>query len=111
MTDWLSAIAAASELSPEAARDLDEHGFVVLPGPVAPGQVERLAGAYDAAVASAAEEDVKIGSRDRLLRAHAARNARATRAARTVRARALSRCGKAINQQSPQLASPSIFPL
>lgn len=62
MTDWLSAVAAAGELSPDAARGLDEHGFVVLPGPVAPGQVERLAGAYDAAMASAAAEDVKIGS-------------------------------------------------
>lgn len=62
MDDWFSTIAAASELSPDAARSLDERGFVVLPGPVPPGQMERLAGAYDAAVASAAGEDVKIGS-------------------------------------------------
>lgn len=62
MDDWFSVIAAASELSPDDARGLDERGFVVLPGPVPPGQMERLAGVYDAAVASAAEEDVKVGS-------------------------------------------------
>lgn len=62
MEDWFSAVAASSELSPDAARGLDERGFVVLPGPVPPGQVERLAGAYAAAVASAVGDDVKIGS-------------------------------------------------
>lgn len=62
MDDWLSVITAASELSPDAVRSLDERGFAVLPGPVPPGQMDRLAGAYDAAVASAAGEDVKIGS-------------------------------------------------
>ena len=60
--DWLSVIAAASALSPNAARGLDEHGFVVLPGPTPPGQMERLAAAYAAAVASAVGDDVKIGS-------------------------------------------------
>src|SRR5262245_60737553 len=62
MDDWFSALAAGSELPPDAARELHERGFVVLPGPVPPGQMERLASAYDAAVASAAGEDVRIGS-------------------------------------------------
>ena len=63
MRDWLNAIArAASDLSPDEARDLEERGFVVLPGPVGPEQMERLSGAYDAAVASATVDEVKTGS-------------------------------------------------
>jgi hypothetical protein len=34
-----------------AASALQERGFVVLPGPVPPGRVERLANAYTVAVA------------------------------------------------------------
>jgi len=45
----------------EAADTLRERGFVVLPVPAA-ADMQRLAGAYDAAVASAAPEDVKAGS-------------------------------------------------
>ena len=46
----------------DAASQLQERGFVVLPGPVPSDRVERLANAYTAAVASATVDDVKIGS-------------------------------------------------
>ncbi len=46
----------------DAASQLQERGFVVLPGPVPWDRVERLANAYTAAVASATVDDVKIGS-------------------------------------------------
>jgi hypothetical protein len=62
MDDWFGTLAAGSALPPDAARALHERGFIVLPGPVPPGQMERLAGAYDDAVASATGDDVKTGS-------------------------------------------------
>jgi hypothetical protein len=56
---------ARAELAPAArsegfARDLLEHGFVVIPGPVPPAEMPRLADAYDTVVAAAAAEDVSI---------------------------------------------------
>ena len=62
MDDWFSSLAAGGTLPPDAARALHERGFVVLPGPVPPGQMERLANAYDNAVASATGDDVKTGN-------------------------------------------------
>jgi ectoine hydroxylase-related dioxygenase (phytanoyl-CoA dioxygenase family) len=61
MSDWFSTLAAGSELPMEAASELQERGFVVLPGAVPSDQVERLATAYNAAMASATVDDVKIG--------------------------------------------------
>ena len=61
MSDWFRRLAAGSELPMEAASELQERGFVVLPGPVPSGRVERLINAYTAA-ASAAAADAKIGS-------------------------------------------------
>jgi hypothetical protein len=49
-------------LSTSAAQELDERGFVVLPGPLFPERLGQLADAYDAAVASASAEDVRVGS-------------------------------------------------
>jgi hypothetical protein len=62
MDDWFQALAARTELRPDAARELDERGFVVLPGPMPDAEMEQLARAYDAAVASATGDDVKVGS-------------------------------------------------
>lgn len=62
MDAWFSALAADGELPPDAARELHERGFVMLPGPVPSGQMERLAAAYDGAAASAPGDDVKTGS-------------------------------------------------
>ena len=53
MSDWFSTLAAGSELPMDAASELQERGFVVLPGPVPPDRVEQLANAYTAAMASA----------------------------------------------------------
>ena len=62
MSDWFSTLAAGSELSMDAAAELQERGFIVLPGPVPSDRVERLANAYTAAAASATAEHVRIGS-------------------------------------------------
>jgi ectoine hydroxylase-related dioxygenase (phytanoyl-CoA dioxygenase family) len=48
------------ELPAEACQELDERGFIVIPGPVL--DIARLAAAYDAVVRSADPEDVKVGS-------------------------------------------------
>jgi hypothetical protein len=62
MFDWFSTLAAGSELPADAASELQERGFVVLPGPVPPDRMERLANAYTAAVDSATGDDIRIGS-------------------------------------------------
>ena len=60
--DWFSTLAAESELPMDAASDLQERGFIVLPGPVPSERMELLVDAYTAAVASATGDDIKIGS-------------------------------------------------
>jgi hypothetical protein len=61
MDPWFSVIAAGSELSADSVKELDEVGFVVIPGPVAPPQLSRLAAVYDAAVSAADPADVGSG--------------------------------------------------
>jgi ectoine hydroxylase-related dioxygenase (phytanoyl-CoA dioxygenase family) len=58
--------AAESELPPDAARQLGNLGFVILPGPVIPGGSARLSEAYDRAVSTADPEDVSIRSSTRV---------------------------------------------
>lgn len=62
MHDWFSVIGAGCELPASAVRELRDVGFIVIPGPVSPDGLPRLAAAYDAAVASAAPDDVSVGS-------------------------------------------------
>ena len=62
MRDWFTEIAAGSDLPAAAASTLQESGFVVIPGPAQPGQIQRLVDAYDAAVTSATADDIRIGS-------------------------------------------------
>jgi ectoine hydroxylase-related dioxygenase (phytanoyl-CoA dioxygenase family) len=62
MHDWFSVIGAGRELSAGAARDLRDDGFVVIPGPVAPEGLARLAAAYDRVVDSAVPDDLSVGS-------------------------------------------------
>jgi hypothetical protein len=62
MSDWFSALAAGSELPMDAASQLQERGFVVLPGAVPSDRMGRLVNAYTAAFASAAGDDIRIGS-------------------------------------------------
>jgi ectoine hydroxylase-related dioxygenase (phytanoyl-CoA dioxygenase family) len=61
MDDWFSIIAAGCELPASAAGELDEIGFVVVPGPVATPQLSRLAAVYDAAVSAADPADLGSG--------------------------------------------------
>jgi len=61
MDHWFSVIAASSELPADSVKELDEVGFVVIPGPVAPPQLSRLAAVYDAAVSAADPADVGGG--------------------------------------------------
>jgi hypothetical protein len=58
--NWHGIIAAESELPLEAARQLRERGFVVMPGPEIPGGWARLSQAYDTAVLTADPRDVSI---------------------------------------------------
>jgi ectoine hydroxylase-related dioxygenase (phytanoyl-CoA dioxygenase family) len=46
----------------DAVSELAERGFVTIPGPVPPDRMDRLINAYDAAVASATGDDIRIGS-------------------------------------------------
>jgi len=46
----------------DAASELRERGFTVVPGAVPGDRIDALAAAYDAAIASAAADDVRIGS-------------------------------------------------
>lgn len=62
MLDWFGTLAAGSELPAAAVSSLQERGFVVHHGPVRPGRMRLLADAYDAAVTSATDDDIKIGS-------------------------------------------------
>ena len=59
MFDRFSTLTAGSELPMDATSELQERGFVVIPGPVRP---DVLANAYTAAVASATSDDIRIGS-------------------------------------------------
>jgi len=66
MDDWYSVIAAESDLSPDAARQLHDAGFVVIPGPEIQGGWARLCAAYDRAVLTADPSDVSIRSSTRV---------------------------------------------
>ena len=63
MSDWFRALTAGHELPAPAASELEERGFVVLPGVVGAGSLERLTTAYTEAVTSATGDDIRIGSR------------------------------------------------
>ena len=54
-------IATGNDLRSIDARELHERGFVVLPGPMSVGSMERVSSAYDSIVASANAEDVHTG--------------------------------------------------
>lgn len=62
MDEWFSRLAVGACLPSDAGHELEERGFVVLPGPVSAGRTKHFARAYDAAVASAAYDDVRTGS-------------------------------------------------
>ncbi|MDP1561184.1 MAG: hypothetical protein Q8M16_07290 [Pirellulaceae bacterium] len=62
MNEWFDRLSVNGTLPADAAAKLQDHGFVVIPGPVPPSGIARLVDAYDAAIVSAIEVDVKVGS-------------------------------------------------
>lgn len=62
MDDWFSVIASNSELPSGTAEELDDTGFVVIPGAVGNERLAQMADAYDSAVSCATPDDVSIGS-------------------------------------------------
>ncbi len=62
MQDCFSAMMDSFELCAGARQELDEDGFTVIPGPVAVENLAHLVNAYDAAIDSAAPDDVKVAS-------------------------------------------------
>src|SRR3712207_1612896 len=61
MHNWFGVIGAGRELPAGALQNLREGGLAVIPGPVPPDGLARLAAAYDRAVAAADPEDVSVG--------------------------------------------------
>jgi ectoine hydroxylase-related dioxygenase (phytanoyl-CoA dioxygenase family) len=66
MDDWYRMLAEESALTPDAARQLRDIGFVVRPGPEIEGGWARLSQAYDRAVLTADPSDVSIRSSTRV---------------------------------------------
>jgi Phytanoyl-CoA dioxygenase (PhyH) len=62
MPGFLSAMMDGFELSASTCRELDEAGVTVVPGPVPTEDLVHLGAAYDAAIASAALDDVKVAT-------------------------------------------------
>jgi Phytanoyl-CoA dioxygenase (PhyH) len=62
MQECLSAMMAGFELSAGAYEELDKAGFTVVPGALPAGDLVSVAAAYDAAVESAAPDDIRVGS-------------------------------------------------
>jgi hypothetical protein len=65
-TDWYSAIAAESHLPPQAARDLHDQGFTIVPGPALPNGPDQYSAAYDREVAAADPSDISVRSSTRI---------------------------------------------
>ena len=62
MHDWFNTVAAPGQLAVATALDLEQRGFAVIPGPVASSRMASLGEAYDAVMASATSDDIRIGS-------------------------------------------------
>lgn len=62
MIDWFADLATENALPPGAATELQERGFIVLPGVVPSDRLDRLSNLYNAAVESATGNDIKVGT-------------------------------------------------
>lgn len=60
--DWFSTIATGSEPPADAASELQELGFVILPGPEPTERPDLFASAYDAAIGAVTSDDIRVGS-------------------------------------------------
>jgi ectoine hydroxylase-related dioxygenase (phytanoyl-CoA dioxygenase family) len=62
MEDWFSLIKMGFELSTDSLEELQEVGFVVIPGPFESRDLPQIAAIYDSVLESASAVDKKIGS-------------------------------------------------
>jgi ectoine hydroxylase-related dioxygenase (phytanoyl-CoA dioxygenase family) len=62
MNDWLNLIKTGGELSTDALKDLEDVGFLVIPGPFKTSRMSQIAETYDSVIASASSDDKRIGS-------------------------------------------------
>jgi hypothetical protein len=62
MNDWFDAISATRALPADAAQELDQRGFTVIPEAVSHAGLERVSHAYDAAMSSATGAGMRVGS-------------------------------------------------
>jgi Phytanoyl-CoA dioxygenase (PhyH) len=60
MDEWFSMISGGRQFPALAAKELQDAGFVVIPGPVAPERLAQFAAAYDATMDSGNGPDVKV---------------------------------------------------
>jgi len=60
--EWFNEINATGELPGRALQEIDEVGYAIIPGPVAPHRLKQFAQAYDEAVLQAVSADISIGS-------------------------------------------------
>ncbi len=61
MDDWFNTISTYRNFSTHTAKELQDKGFVIIPGPVTTERLSRFVAAYDAAMSSANTADMKIG--------------------------------------------------
>jgi ectoine hydroxylase-related dioxygenase (phytanoyl-CoA dioxygenase family) len=62
MDDWFSLFKMGCELSGDALKDLQEIGFIVIPGPYEDTALPQIAAIYDSLMESASDDDKRIGS-------------------------------------------------
>ena len=62
MDDWFSLITLTSELPGDIAQELDDSGFVEIPGLLVNERMSHVADAYNSAVSCATPADVSVGS-------------------------------------------------
>lgn len=62
MDKWFNAVAGGQQLRVEVVEQLDDDGFIIIPGPIPPSQISLIAEAYDYAVANDDPTDVSHGS-------------------------------------------------
>jgi hypothetical protein len=62
MDAWSDLLATSGALSASAALELQERGFIVIPGPVHSNRLDLLVDAYTVVMASAHGDDLRVGS-------------------------------------------------
>jgi len=62
MDDWFNVPGVEHALAPDAGKQLGEMGFVVIPSLIPPERISSIAAAYDLAIATALDADVRTGS-------------------------------------------------